>query len=203
MQGCVGAWVRVEVGVWEECRGGGSVEMSQRDLETAQLVTCLWPWWKKQSSHQGKRWHRAWDLLLCSDWTTNISAHLANISIFSVIKVLSSLPPYSSKQLQILPYIHLLCQELLFFFIQLILNLSFSKLLRDWAGQQWYIIQPTRWSSGIAVTYKSDQHQHFSPMTNAPLILLKQNPLLLQIACLFSHKVLYFKVLLCWIYIFN
>lgn len=44
VQGCVGVWVCAKVGGLEECRGGGSVETSQGDLEeaaTAQLATCL------------------------------------------------------------------------------------------------------------------------------------------------------------------
>lgn len=45
------------------------------------------------------------------------------------------------------------------------------------------------------VIFKSDWCQHFSPITDALFILLKQNPVLLQNAWLTSHKAAYFILL--------
>ena len=150
--------------------------------DAAQLVTCLWPWWKKQSSQQGKK---------------NDTKH--GICSFGLAKRLTSVlsqqtrwpfwPSRSSIRCTCDKFEHL--KTLLYKFVStfvrpleatlhyihsfiLISVIKPISIIVDWFStcQQWYILKPTRWRNGTVIIYKPDLCQHFSSVTNVLLIFV-------------------------------
>ena len=178
MCGFVWRWL-----VWKNCKGRGSAEASQGDLQRCSSVSnlsltlmekAIFPTRKKNDTKHGicsfglakrltsvlsqqTRWP-FWPSRSSIRCTCDKFEHLKTL----LYKFVSTfVRPLEAT----LHYIHS------FILISVIKPIS---IIVDWFStcQQWYILKPTRWRNGTVIIYKPDLCQHFSSVTNVLLIFV-------------------------------